>query len=330
MHFTRLGRAGVTVSRLCLGTLNFGSVTPPDEALRILDAAEEAGINFIDTANNYGGEGNLGGSETVIGDWLGRSSSRRERVVLATKVCNPMGPGPNERGLSAYHIRRACEASLRRLRTDYLDVYQMHKFDPHTRFEEVWEAFSRLITEGKIIYAGCSNFHGWQLAQAQTMAESRDLFGLSCGQSLYNLIERQLEHEIIDAYRAFDIGLLPWSPLAEGLLAGVTTAEPERLATEPRLRRARAQCEPQLLAYEQFCRELGTPPSAVALAWLLHRPGVTAPVIGPRSQGHLQEAVLAPHLRLTPEMLAALEAIWPPPERWITRPSNARTPKVEP
>lgn len=326
VYHTRLGKAGVSVSRLCLGTLNFGNTTAPDEAGRILDAAEDAGINFLDTADNYGGETNRGAAEAIIGQWLTGAAGRRDRIVLATKVCNPMGPGPNDRGLSAYHIKRACEASLRRLRSERIDVYQMHKFDPATPLEEVWQAFGQLIDEGKVLYVGCSNFFGWHMAEAQRVAASLRRFGLCCGQSLYNLIERQLEHETLDAYRGLGIGLLPWSPLAEGLLAGTL---PEARFGSPdaaRLRAAHDRCRPQLIRYERWCAETGFSPAAVALAWLLHQPGVTAPVIGPSRVEHLRESVAATEVKLDATMLAALDEIWPAPERWVTRPTRVAAP----
>ncbi len=226
MNYTHLGRTGLKVSRLCLGTMNFGDVTDEKTSARILDEALEAGINFIDTADVYGTEQSpdiqqgSGLSEEIIGRWL-QQGGRRERIVLATKVYQPMGPGPNDRRLSAYHIRKACEDSLRRLNTDHIDVYQMHHIDRHTPWEEIWQAMELLVQQGKVLYIGSSNFAGWDIATAQSVATARHFLGLVAEQSLYNLTARTIELEVIPACRHFGLGLIPWSPLAGGLLGGV-------------------------------------------------------------------------------------------------------------
>ncbi|HBX5932726.1 TPA: hypothetical protein MH595_09360 [Klebsiella pneumoniae] len=226
MNYTHLGRTGLKVSRLCLGTMNFGDVTDEKTSARILDEALEAGINFIDTADVYGTEQSpdiqqgSGLSEEIIGRWL-QQGGRRERIVLATKVYQPMGPGPNDRRLSAYHIRKACEDSLRRLKTDHIDVYQMHHIDRHTPWEEIWQAMELLVQQGKVLYIGSSNFAGWDIATAQSVATARHFLGLVAEQSLYNLTARTIELELIPACRHFGLGLIPWSPLAGGLLGGV-------------------------------------------------------------------------------------------------------------
>ena len=226
MNYTHLGRTGLKVSRLCLGTMNFGDVTDEKTSARILDEALEAGINFIDTADVYGTEQSpdiqqgSGLSEEIIGRWL-QQGGRRERIVLATKVYQPMGPGPNDRRLSAYHIRKACEDSLRRLKTDHIDVYQMHHIDRHTPWEEIWQAMELLVQQGKVLYIGSSNFAGWDIATAQSVATVRHFLGLVAEQSLYNLTARTVELELIPACRHFGLGLIPWSPLAGGLLGGV-------------------------------------------------------------------------------------------------------------
>ena len=226
MNYTHLGRTGLKVSRLCLGTMNFGDVTDEKTSARILDEALEAGINFIDTADVYGTEQSpdiqqgSGLSEEIIGRWL-QQGGRRERIVLATKVYQPMGPGPNDRRLSAYHIRKACEDSLRRLKTDHIDVYQMHHIDRHTPWEEIWQAMELLVQQGKVLYIGSSNFAGWDIATAQSVATARHFLGLVAEQSLYNLTARTIELEVIPACRHFGLGLIPWSPLAGGLLGGV-------------------------------------------------------------------------------------------------------------
>ncbi len=208
MNYTHLGRTGLKVSRLCLGTMNFGDVTDEKTSARILDEALEAGINFIDTADVYGTEQSpdiqqgSGLSEEIIGRWL-QQGGRRERIVLATKVYQPMGPGPNDRRLSAYHIRKACEDSLRRLKTDHIDVYQMHHIDRHTPWEEIWQAMELLVQQGKVLYIGSSNFAGWDIATAQSVATARHFLGLVAEQSLYNLTARTIELEVIPACRHF-------------------------------------------------------------------------------------------------------------------------------
>ena len=223
MNYTHLGRTGLRVSRLCLGTMNFGDVTDEKTSARILDEALETGINFIDTADVYGTEQSpdiqqgSGLSEEIIGRWL-QQGGRRDRIVLATKAYQPMGPGPNDRRLSAYHIRKACEDSLRRLKTDHIDVYQMHHIDRCTPWEEIWQAMELLVQQGKVLYIGSSNFAGWDIATAQSVATARHSLGLVAEQSLYNLTARTIELEVIPACRHFGLGLIPWSPLAGGLL----------------------------------------------------------------------------------------------------------------
>src|SRR5436309_6276546 len=218
MDHVRLGRSGLRVSRLCLGTMNFGPLTSEADSFAIMDRALEAGITFFDTANVYGWKTGEGVTEQIVGRWLAQGGGRRERVVLATKVYGKMGDGPNDRGLSAYHIRRACEESLRRLGTDRIDLYQMHHVDRDAPWEEIWQAMEQLVAAGKILYVGSSNFAGWQIAQAQGAAAARHFLGIISEQSLYNLNARTVELEVVPACRAHGIGLLPWSPLAGGLL----------------------------------------------------------------------------------------------------------------
>lgn len=280
MNYTHLGRTGLKVSRLCLGTMNFGDVTDEKTSARILDEALEAGINFIDTADVYGTEQSpdiqqgSGLSEEIIGRWL-QQGGRRERIVLATKVYQPMGPGPNDRRLSAYHIRKACEDSLRRLKTDHIDVYQMHHIDRHTPWEEIWQAMELLVQQGKVLYIGSSNFAGWDIATAQSVATARHFLGLVAEQSLYNLTARTIELEVIPACRHFGLGLIPWSPLAGGLLGGVLKKMASGRRARPAFARLIEQYRPQLEAYEGLCEDLGETPSDVALAWLLQNPVVT-------------------------------------------------------
>ncbi|HXF61652.1 MAG TPA: aldo/keto reductase [Caldilineaceae bacterium] len=311
MQYTNLGRTGLKVSRLCLGTMNFGPHTSEADSHRIMDRALELGVNFFDTANRYGRDIRLGYTEEIIGNWLAQGGGRREQIVLATKVYGPMGPGVNDRGLSAYHIRKACEDSLRRLQTDHIDLYQMHHVERTTPWEEIWQAMEQLMREGKILYVGSSNFAGLHIALAQFAAEKRHFLGLVSEQSLYNLNARMIELEVIPACRHFGLGLIPWSPLAGGLLGGALqrASSGRRASAQERVE----QLRPQLEQYEAFCAELGERPANVALAWLLHNPVVTAPIIGPRTMEQFEESLRALEIRLSPEQLARLDAIWPGP-----------------
>ena len=249
-------------------------------------------------------------SEEIIGRWLQRTG-RRDDVVLASKVYQPMGLGPNDRRLSAYHIRRACEASLRRLQTDHIDLYQMHHVDRSTPWEEIWQAMEQLVREGKISYVGSSNFAGWDVALAQSAASARHFLGLTSEQSLYNLTNRAVEMELVPALRHLGIGLLPYSPLSAGLLAGaLETAESGRGApVHPQLERHRDQ----LAAYEKLCRELGARPAEVALAWLLRNPVVSATLIGPRTVEELRASLGAVSVQLDAAAMERLDRIWPGP-----------------
>lgn len=313
MQYTNLGRTGLKVSRLCLGTMNFGPRTSEADSFAIMDRALDEGVNFFDTANRYGSPVEVGFTESILGRWLAQGG-RREKVVLASKVYGPMGDWPNQRGLSAYHIRQACEDSLRRLQTDHLDLYQMHHIDRDTPFEEIWQAMELLVQQGKVIYVGSSNFPGWCLARAQETAAARGFLGLVSEQSLYNLAARTVELEVIPAIRAYGLGLLPWSPLAGGLLAGAPAGgddKSRRAATAAQDRRE--QQSEALDAYHALCAKLDAEPQAVALAWLLSRPQVTAPIIGPRTMAQFEGALLALELSLDDETLAELDRIWPGP-----------------
>lgn len=313
MIYTHLGRTGLTVSRLCLGTMNFGPRASEEESHAIMDQALDLGIIFFDTANRYGREIGMGYTEELIGRWLAKGGGRRERIVLATKVYGPMGEGPNDRGLSAYHIRQACEDSLRRLQTDHVDLYQMHHVDRTTPWEEIWQAMEQLYREGKVLYVGSSNFAGWHIARAQAVAQARSFMGLVSEQSLYNLAARTVELEVIPSLRAHGLGLIPWSPLGGGLLAGaLKQANEGRRASESMQRRVE-QLSDQVHAYESLCAELGEEPAAVALAWLLNNPAVTAPIIGPRNVHQLQSSTRALEIELSEDVLERLEDIWPGP-----------------
>ncbi|MBI2503484.1 MAG: aldo/keto reductase [Candidatus Latescibacteria bacterium] len=313
MNYTNLGRTGLRVSRLCLGTMNFGPRTSEADSFAIMDRALETEVNFFDTANVYGRKLGEGVTEQIIGRWLAQGHGRRERIVLATKVYNRMGEGPNERGLSAYHIRRACEESLRRLQTDHLDLYQMHHVERTTPWEEIWQAMEQLVREGKVLYVGSSNFAGLHIALAQGAAEKRNFLGLVSEQSLYNLKARTLELEVIPACRHFGLGLIPWSPLAGGLLGGVLQRASEGRRAEEGVQGQIEKLRPQLEAYEALCRELSETPGTVGLAWLLHNPVVTAPIIGPRTLQQYNESLRAVELVLSPEVLKRLDEIWPGP-----------------
>jgi aryl-alcohol dehydrogenase-like predicted oxidoreductase len=279
-----------------------------------MDAALERGIDFFDTANVYGSERGDGQTESIVGRWLAQGGGRRERVVLATKVYGRMGDAPNERGLSALNIRRACEASLLRLRTDRIDLYQMHHVERTTPWDEIWQAMERLVREGKVLYVGSSNFAGWDIATANQEAARRHFLGLVSEQSIYHLGNRTVELEVLPACRHYGLGVLPWSPLGGGMLGGVLKGQEGARRASPVVEARIEKARPQLERWEAFCDELGEEPAAVALAWLLHRDGVTAPIIGPRTLDQLSGASLRSlELELSAEALAAIDAIWPGP-----------------
>lgn len=319
MTYSHLGRTGLKVSHIGLGTMNFGELTDEKTSFAIMNEAVDAGINFFDTADVYGGPQSpdmakgYGLSEEIIGNWLDQDPSRRDKIVLATKVYQPMDIGPNDKYLSAYHIRRACEASLKRLKTDHIDLYQMHHVDRATPWEEIWQAMEQLIREGKITYVGSSNFAGWDIATAQCMADARNLLGLASEQSLYNLTQRTIELEVIPALRHFGIGLIPWSPIGMGLLGGVLRKIAGGRRATPHLQQRIELLRPQLEAYETLCEELGAAPADVALAWLLQNPVVTAALSGPRTTVQLRENLKALELKLSASTLSKLDSIWPGP-----------------
>jgi len=313
MEYTQLGRTGLSVSRLCLGTMNFGSQADEATGHAIMDQALEQGINFFDTANVYGWRRGEGVTEQIIGRWLAQGGGRRESIVLATKVYAAMGEGPNDSRLSAYHIRRACDESLRRLQTDRIDLYQMHHIDRETPWDEIWQAMEQLVAAGKVVYVGSSNFAGWQIAQANARAAARHFLGLVSEQSLYNLSARTVELEVLPACRAHGVGVIPWSPLAGGLLGGALQKAKEGRRASERLQKSVERYRAQLETYEGLCRELGESPADVALAWLLANPAVTAPIIGPRTMEQLTGSLRALEITLSAEQLARLDRIWPGP-----------------
>ncbi len=312
MEYTYLGRTGLQVSRLCLGTMNFGPQTTEADSYAIMDRALELGINFFDTANVYGWKKGEGVTEQIVGRWWAQGGGRREKVVLATKVYGDMGDWPNEKRLSALHIKRACEASLKRLQTDYIDLYQMHHIDRNTPWEEIWQAMEQLVREGKVLYVGSSNFAGWHITQANEIAKNRSFMGLVSEQSLYHLGARTIEMEVIPACEEYGLGLIPWSPLGGGLLGGVLKKIEEGRRASEGMQKRIEETRPQLEAYEAFCAELGEEPAAVALAWLLHQKVVTAPIVGPRTMDQLTGASLrALEIKFSDEQLQKLDEIWP-------------------
>ncbi len=323
MRYRRLGRLGLKVSPVCLGTMNFGwrgRGASEQDSFAIMDRALEHGVNFFDTADVYGwrdddGEGRGEGlTEQIIGRWFAQGDGRREKVVLATKVFGQMGTRPNEDRLSALHIRKACDASLRRLQTDYIDLYQMHHVDRETPWEEIWQAMEQLVREGKVLYIGSSNFAGWQIARANEVATARNFLGLVSEQSLYNLTERTVELEVLPACEAYGLGVIPWSPLAGGLLAGaLEDADAPARRRMSSLREKVERYQAPLERYEALCRELAEEPSTVALAWLLANPVVTAPIIGPRTVDQLDGAIRAAEIDLEADVLRQLDEIFPGP-----------------
>ncbi|HEY3290278.1 MAG TPA: aldo/keto reductase [Anaerolineae bacterium] len=313
MQYTQLGRTGLSVSRLCLGTMNFGGQTTEANSHVIMDKALELGINFFDTADVYGGKFGEGYTEQIVGRWFAQGGGRREKVVLATKVYNKMTEWPNGRGVSALHIKQAVEGSLRRLKTDYIDLYQMHHIDRATPWEEVWQAMEQLVQQGKVLYVGSSNFAGWHITQANYVAKSRNFLGLVSEQSLFNLNARMIELEVIPACQALGLGLIPWSPLAGGLLGGVLQKVTEGRRANERMQKAIDENRPKLEKWEGLCAKLGEHPADVGLAWLLHHPVVTAPIIGPRTIEQLTGSLRALEIKLSEETLKELDTIWPGP-----------------
>ena len=315
MEYTHLGRSGLSVSRLCLGTMNFGPVTSQPDADVIMDHAHACGINFFDTANVYGWD-DKGLTERIIGDWFARGDGRRERTVLATKLYGDMGTWPNDGKLSALNIRRACDASLARLKTDYIDLYQMHHIDRATPWDEIWEAMAVLRQQGKILYVGSSNFAGWHIAQGQEAARRRGQLGLVAEQSIYNLVERTVELEVLPAAQHYGVGVIPWSPLQSGLLGGIIRkqeAGSTGRSSDGRTNRRLEKLRPQIQAWEDFCARRDEDPADTALAWLLHQPAVTAPIIGPRTMEQLTGNLHALEISLPEETLKKLDEIWPGP-----------------
>lgn len=316
MEFTNVGRSGLRVSKLCLGTMNFGVDTDESEAFKIMDAALDAGINFFDTANVYGWGENSGKTEEIIGRWFAQGGNRREKVVLATKVYEKIHnklDGPNDiPGLSAYKIRRHLEDSLRRLQTDHVELYYMHHIDRNAMWEEVWQAFEVAVNQGKIDYVGSSNFPSWALAEAQATARTRNFFGLITEQHKYNLNCRLPELEVLPAAKRYGIGIIPWSPLDGGLFGG-NALNPTSGSRSSKSRVRAEKYRIQLEQYSNLCKEIGETESTVALAWLLANPAVTSPIIGVRTLDQLQSSLRAVEVKLDGETLKKLDEIFPGP-----------------
>lgn len=319
MEYVNLGKSGLKVSRICLGTMTYGSpqwrpwVIDEAKGRPIIQRAVELGINFFDTADMYSN----GLSEEILGRAL-REVIRREQVIIATKVYFPMGDGPNQRGLSRLHILQAVEDSLRRLGTDYIDLYQIHRYDSDTPIEETLEALHDLVKSGKVRYIGASSMYAWQFARCLYLADLHGWTRFISMQNHYNLVYREEEREMLPLCRAEGVGVIPWSPLARGFLTG--TRRKQDYGTT-----LRAQTDDY--AHSMYYREsdfdvvarvvelagrLGITPAQVSLAWLLHQPGVTAPIVGASKMRHLEEAVAAVSIQLSAEDRAYLEELYQP------------------
>ena len=313
MEYRLLGRTGLRVSPLCLGTMNFGTQqgaqTSEADGHRIMDRAHELGINFFDTANMYGG----GTTEEIIGRWFAQGNGRREKTVIATKVYGGRDPWPNTNRLSALHIRQACEDSLRRMQTDHIDLYQMHHVDRDTPWDEIWQAMDLLVSQGKVLYVGSSNFAGWHIVKATEAAKQRGLLGLVSEQSLYNLNARTVELEVLPACQDYGLGVIPWSPLGGGLLGGALQKVTEGRRGAERMQQAVEKNRSALEAWEKLCADMGEQPADVALAWLLANPAVTAPIIGPRTMEQLEGPLRALEITLDQDVLGQLDQIFPGP-----------------
>jgi aryl-alcohol dehydrogenase (NADP+) len=319
MQYTNLGSTGLKVSRICLGTMTYGSkkwrdwVLDEAESRPFIQRALEAGINFFDTADMY----SVGASEEVLGRALKDFGPSRDRLVIATKLFNPMGDDPNQRGLSRKHIRHAVEASLRRLQTDYIDLYQIHRFDAETPMEETLEGLNDLVREGKVLYIGASSMFAWQFAQMLAISEARGWARFVTMQNHYNLLYREEEREMNPLCRAEGVGIIPWSPLARGVLAGNRKAQTTRARTDDfgakMYGKELAAADQRVIdGLEDLARKRGVPPSQIALAWLLHKPGVVAPIVGASKPHHLDDAIAAAGVKLSAEEIARLEEPYVP------------------
>jgi aryl-alcohol dehydrogenase-like predicted oxidoreductase len=313
MHYSHLGRSGLLVSKICLGTMNFGEYTSETDSFKIMDKALDLGVNFFDTADVYGGKLGPGVTESIVGKWLEKNKNR-DKIVLATKVYNKMGEKVNDSKLSAYHIRKACEDSLRRLKTDHIDLYQMHHIDRETPWDEIWQAMVQLVNDGKVIYVGSSNFAAWNIVEANYTAKQRNFLGLVSEQSIYSLRNRHIELEVIPACRAMGVGVIPWSPIGGGILAGTLdkAKDGQRRSREP-LHRSAERLHTQIEAYEKLCKEINHNPADVAVAWTLHNPVITSPIVGPRTLEQFEQNVKSIDIKLSADIMKRLDEIWPGP-----------------
>jgi aryl-alcohol dehydrogenase-like predicted oxidoreductase len=295
--------------------MNYGPHASEGESHAQMDKALDLGFNFFDTADVYGWKKGEGITEKIIGTWFAQGGGRREKVILATKVYGDMELDPADhtmkKGLSAIKIRRACENSLKRMKTDYIDLYQMHHIYVHTPWEEIWQAYEILVQQGKVVYAGSSNFGGWHIATAQAAAKERPFMGLVCEQSKYSLLCRNVEQEVLPACRHYGLGVIPWSPLDGGILGGALANFTEGRRAGEGAKKRIEQVRPQLEKWEGFCRERGEKPADVALAWLLHNPAVTAPIIGPRTMQQLTDSLRCLEIQLDENAMKTLDRIFP-------------------
>jgi aryl-alcohol dehydrogenase-like predicted oxidoreductase len=314
MEYRRLGHSGIKVAPLAIGTMNFGRPTSAAESAAIIDVLLDAGLNLLDTADMY----NAGASEQIIGDALA-ASGRRHEVVLATKAYYPTGPGPNERGNSRLHLYAAVEASLRRLRTDYIDLYQLHRPDPEVPIEETLGALSDLVRAGKIRYIGCSTHPAWRVMEALAVSRQSGYARFVSEQPPYNLLDRRIENELVPLAQAYDLALLPWSPLAQGLLAGRYTAAAAPPADSRAADRGGIYAERVTergirvgAAFAELARNAGHDPAQLALRWVIDQPGITAPLFGPRSVEQLRAMLPVLTFTLSDELRAACDRLVAP------------------
>ncbi len=309
MKYGYVGRSNLIASKVCLGTMHFGAATPKQEAFRILDLALDSGINIIDTANVY----NRGKTEEIIGEWLSQDKTRRDKVIIATKFYGHLEPGlpAEELGVSMLKARRHLEGSLRRLQTDYIDIYQSHHIDKHVTDAEFWDMMQLMINQGKVLYAGACNSAGWSLAKQQMAAKARNIFGFITEQSSYSLLNRFIELEVVPAAREFGIGILSYMPLAGGILTGKKQAV-KGSRTEFVTREFEYDMEEseQLPAYSALCRQLGEKEHVVAAAWTIHNPVVACTIVGPRTTSHLSDVERIADLKLPSDFLAELDRLF--------------------
>jgi len=319
MQYTRLGSSGLQVSRICLGMMSYGSTAerawhlPEDAAEPIVARAVDAGVMFFDTADVYSD----GLTEEITGRLLAKLFRSRDDYVLATKVYFPMGPGPNDRGLSRKHVLASIDASLRRLGTDYVDIYQIHRWDYGTPIEETMEALHDVVKAGKARYIGASSMFAWQFAKAQRVAATNGWTPFVSMQNHYNLLYREEEREMIPQCLDQGVGVIPWSPLARGLLAGSRTRDGQqhttRSGSDPFIDNLYVEADFDVVdRVREVAQRRGLPPAQVALAWLLHRPGVTAPIVGATKLRHLEDAIAAEQVELSAEEITQLEELYVP------------------